>query len=575
MTVERLSGTIVFLDVNDAGTKEVADAPSPQRAPVPQPAGLQRPQMPGIRLPLTMPGMSASLLPGGLGIPIDFYPSANAPDLPAASSETTRAVAEQIARATAQGLLEPEASEPMVEEGPADEPEEVEPEPSMDEVADVTPGDGAARHLSIRSSVDEALGPDLQRVVREFGANGKCIDDATFDAATWAPEGFRDVSRLRTNVVGEFDRPDPEGVASLARAYIALTFGAEARHTIETFRAGVPQADILLAMADIVDHGAARRPARLAEQYDCRGAGAMWAALSQPRIPQDAELDTDAVTLAFSALPPHLRKRLGPPLAERLLVYGEAEAASVIRTATLRAPGATTIETQLLDAKIALDAGRKEAGEAKLAEVVEETSGRSVEAVERLLSQRLRSSQPVEDELLAAADALIYEHRGTPEAHRLTELRIEGLAISGEARRALAVLRDSQRHLPDATVARLRGVSFAEAAAQLDDADFLLVAVNAAKELGATPEEMAARRAVAGRLADMELFGLARSLGVEEGLVVGVAPDTRRAPAVAPNFRTAAPETEKTLERAAALLDKSAALREQLATALAPIPETE
>jgi hypothetical protein len=174
----------------------------------------------------------------------------------------------------------------------------------------------------------------------------------------------------------------------------------------------------------------------------------------------------------------------------------------------------------------------------------------------------------VEDEVRAAADALIYEHRGTPLAYHLSELRIEGLAKSGRARRAITFLADTEKHLPVETADRLRGVVYTEAARLLDDAEFLLVAVKAPEALGHSPEEMAARRALARRLAGMELYALADSLGVAEGQVPDAASRPQAPVPATPPLREALPAEAATLERTAALLEHSAALRERLAETL-------
>ena len=580
VTVERLSDSVVFLDVNDAGSVEpqqtvVADLPEK-----PAPAAASGPLNPAIRLPAVSLQAAATLLPGGLELAEGVRPAEQTPEpgqetpsepvdeTLAIASNTSRAVAEQIARATAQGLLEAEPvdipSPAPAHESKRERPAEPDPAAPPARVA------GTKAHISIRSSVDEALGHRLSPALSDRGMTGSCLPGETFEAAAWLPEPQIGLARIRRQVIAEFDKADPEGVAALARAYIAMTFGAEARHAIQSFKVTVPDADILLAMADIVDEGVARVPGRLVTQYDCPGAGALWAALAAPEIPDAAELDTDAVALAFSALPPHMRTRLGPILAERLIDYGAVETASVVRTAIMRAPGAPNVETALLDASLAIETGREAEADEKLAEVVEETSGRNVQAVERLIERRIEAGEPVEDEVLASADALIYEHRGTPLAHRLSELRIEGLATSGKARQALAFLAETERHLPQETADRLRGVVYSEAARLLDDAPFLLVAVTASEQLGISPEEMAARRALARRLNEMELYSVADSLGVDEGRMAS--PAAPAAPGMdGLSLREPLPERTATLERTAALLEHSAALRQRLAAALGEV----
>jgi hypothetical protein len=558
VSVERLSPRIVYLDVADAG----------ERAAAPEQIVAASFPAPTIRLPAQAEPAPATLLPGGLAVGPAAEADGMPPRAPRPPSGTAAAVARQVARAATQGLLEPDGPLPETVESTGDEPEEraAEPTKRLTEPGEASP----RRHVSIRNGIDESLGRRLADALEGIGPVGHCLPDKRFDVAAWAPDGAADIARLRAEVVGPTDRPDARGIADLARGYIALTFGAEARQAIRTAGVAVPEAETLLPMAEIVDHGQAADPGPLAEQYDCPGAAALWAVLSRPSIPDAAEIDTDALTLAFGALPPAMRRHLGPTLAERLIDHGAIDAAAVIRSAIGRAPGETTVETALLDASLAAETGRDTAADAALTEIVAATSGRSAAAVERLMRRRLDAGETVGADVLAAADALIFEHRGTPLAQRLSALKIEALARGGQAQRALAFLDDAEG-LREDDAARLRGISYIEAARQLDDPAFLLVAVRAGETLANSPDEMAARRAVARRLVDMQLYGLAETLGVEEGRVTETsARPAPPAPLPALTLDAGAdlPGEDRALERSAVLLKRSAELRQSLDAAL-------
>lgn len=566
VTVERLSGQIVYLDVNDPDTVDVADAEP------------QNPGLPSVFAPMIIAEApravlppwyemrrTASLLPGGLDVSESEESPVEEPVLEAQMLGAADAIAQQIARAATQGLIEldPNFLKPKDEEvSPRETAERSFVAPQIDADGD------AARHIAISSSLDQALGADLRTALADLGRSGSCLSDELFDVESWAPNGVAGIWVMRRNLVGEFDRPDPEAIKALARAYIALSFGAEARATLTSFRVNIPDSDILITMAEIVDEGRATSPGRLANQYACPGTSALWAALASPRIPDAAELHPDVVTLTFSALPARLRTHLGPLLAERLLDYGAVDTATVVRNAILRAPGTPNVDTEILEAQIALKTGRKEEADAKLEAVVEETSGRSAEAVIRLMRLRLAAGEQIENDVLVAADALIFEHRGSPLALTLTELRVEGLAMSGHTQGALALLAEAEAQLPGATVARLRGTSYYEGAARLQDVDFLLVAVNAASELGKTPKEMAARRAVARRLEQMQLIGLAATLEVESGEGAALEASEPEATRLPLDLGEPVPPGEMTLKRTAQLVEHSAEIRARLAASL-------
>ncbi len=94
-----------------------------------------------------------------------------------------------------------------------------------------------------------------------------CLPDEKFDVAAWSngrplPE---QLPVLRSQLIGEFDRADPEALARLARLYIRFGFGAEAEALLAGFDGGPEPEDrpLLVDMARIVDGRPAtlRRPA--------------------------------------------------------------------------------------------------------------------------------------------------------------------------------------------------------------------------------------------------------------------------------------------------------------------------
>ena len=102
--------------------------------------------------------------------------------------------------------------------------------------------------------MDAALGlPTSQRSPLD-GISG-CIPVARIDVAAWAlPDGIRSLGALRRDAIAEDGRLTQSGLLSLARAYVHLGFGAEARSIARLMDLGMDR-DVLLALAEIVDHG--------------------------------------------------------------------------------------------------------------------------------------------------------------------------------------------------------------------------------------------------------------------------------------------------------------------------------
>ena len=110
-----------------------------------------------------------------------------------------------------------------------------------------------------------------------------CLDDAALDVGDWARHAPWPEQRaaLRARLVGEFDRPEAEGVRGLARFYVRTGFGAEAGALL----AGFPRVDglddraLLADLARVVEGGDASPAGPLALPYPCRGRHALWLAL--------------------------------------------------------------------------------------------------------------------------------------------------------------------------------------------------------------------------------------------------------------------------------------------------------
>ena len=576
--VERLSDTIYKIDVSEPAEDTMQATVPPaidETGSDPEPSAVPP-------LPAMMPEMPTALLPGGLRKP--FEPPADEPTPRSDSVATPRAretLVGQVARAASQGLVEADITLP---ESPAEGAAHEEPsEPADEAIAEAEPAQQSAppsddQHVAVRTSIDRDMGLNAHTAIGEV-TGGPCLDPSLFDVAAWLPESpGAGISAKRAGVIGEFDAADPEAVATLARAYIALSFGAEASAVLSGFGVEVPDADVLHAMADIVDGHGTDRPGRLRGQLDCPTSGALWAALALPQLPE-GEIDASHVVMAFSALPVHLRRHLGPDLAERFLDRGDSDTAAALRNAIARAPDGDGAGAELLDVRLDLDAGRDAAADDRLAAIVERTEGRSAEAVTLLIERRLAAGERVDDALVASAASLARELKGTEAAARLTELEIAVRTARREIDLALDLLAraSAAETVTQETAAALRGGAYSAAADSLDDARFLILAVGADEALGRTPEEMAARLVVGERLAALGLVDHARELhpGIAGTAASATAPAADQAPRPFFDLPAVATAEDAALQRAQGLIAHSAGLRDRLSQALGDAQDDE
>jgi hypothetical protein len=435
--------------------------------------------------------------PGGSPA-IDALPrSQPAADFAAAEARLAR----ELARAAAQGLVDlavPLPDPPAADSAPAPPP--------------LPPGDpaGSPPQLDAVSAIDRDAGG--RRMSGATAADGApCLPDSTFAIEDWGGDEppAEGIARRRAALLGEFDEPDREAVIDLVRYYLHLGLGAEAAATLRAFGAGGPEEAVLAAMATAVDGGAngvAPNPeasALLAAQAGCPGRASLWAVLAG--APPLAAGDRRGLVAAFSALPPGLRRHLGPALGARYLEAGDAATAGAILDALARAPGDPPPAGALLAARLDLAeaaadpasaAARMRAAAATAPALAPEAWAAALEA--ELAAGRL---SPAAAETAAA---LAVEAGPGPLGQRLARLSIRARLAAGEFATARAALAAAARPPPTplaAVAPRLWAEYFAALAAGADDATFLIEAVAARDRLREGPLPEAVRLALARRFA--------------------------------------------------------------------------
>lgn len=515
LAFETDAGAIV-IDIRDgppAGSPfEHPDGPAGAEPPAAFPAGLAAPRPAGSFRPPLGPAIR---LPGDWAAHLPALPGRAGPGpplLPATPDAWVGGLEEdllrQIGRAAAQGLVAPERRSPAPAPPP---PPEAVPEPVPDE-----PGTAAHLRLRAETSIDRdarsgAAGPALT------SEGAECPADADLALTGWGDgrPAFLQLAEARSALVGEFDRPDEAAVARLARLHLHLGMGAEAVALLDAFGVAPADAALLRAVAAVLDDtpSARRTPAAaLAGMADCDTAAALWALLDPPGPGRGDVVNEAAALRAFSALPLHLRRDLGPRLAEAFLARGADAAAHAVRAAILRAPGGEGSAARLIAARLDLARGDLPSAEAALAPVLEEDGPLSPEALVLHVEARLARGLPVEPGMVAAAAALAHEHRGTPEGPALTRTHVLAAAGAGGFDSAFAALDRWRSDGPDPLQAGTAAEMMALLAGVEDDMLFLgqVFAHRAMPELAEAPDAL--RLKLAGRLLDLGFAEEARDL---------------------------------------------------------------
>ncbi len=417
----------------------------------------------------------------------------------------------QLARASTQGLVR---VEPPVITAPirlaTEKPTAGDSLPaSVDTVTDPAPLSKEREHLRIETVLDRDRVPDGMNA--GLSASGTvCLEPSLFDVPAWGPKAFpaAPFGELRTQLVQEFDKPDPASIAVLAQRYIFLGFGAEAKTVLNGFDTLISNSDILMGMSELEDFGVAKSPGRLAGQISCSTDGAMWAVLSVAEIPKGALVDRRSVLRTFSALPPHLRQLLGPGLAKRFLGIGDIDTATAVRDFIDRSTGDRDAGFQMLQAQLDTQDGNTSKALEVLANVAVSGSDLAGDAVAQLIETKLDAGLEIDQKTAQLADTLAVENRGTELGRRLTRAAILGFAVSGHVETTFDRIETAVKNgdVTSVEARDLRARAHLQNARASKDSAFLRTFFRhepAAEP--ASPKEADALRAIAERLVGLDL----------------------------------------------------------------------
>lgn len=318
-----------------------------------------------------------------------------------------------------------------------------------DMVPNMTPNIGsdtgppAAAHLHLRDGT--------HRPTPFTGEGGACLSDADVALADWGgdmPFTLR-LADLRSKLLGEFDRPDPAVALALARLYLHAGFGAEAAETMAAFGNDTAATPVIAALAAVMDGRPPPGDHALSGMEGCDGAVALWAVLARPSLSPGDAVENAAVLRAFSALPLHLRRHLGPDLSRRFLELGDEGAAQAARDAVGRAPGEPGGPMRLAEARAGLARGETAAAEDALRTLATANDATAAEAMVALTESVIARGGMLDPGGFAALGALEREHRGGPAAAPLRRALALVTAASGDYAEGFALAVGAGDILPD------------------------------------------------------------------------------------------------------------------------------
>lgn len=340
-------------------------------------------------------------------------------------------------------------------------------------------------------------------------AGAICFANRDVDIGSWGDAtDHQQLGKLRAKAIAENGEITPKGALTLARFYLALGFGAEAK-ALASFAKRPKDRDIIIALADILDTGTNNDPT-LKGQIFCNGNVSLWAALAQPISPADIPTSTDSILKTFAALPFHLRSHLGPLLAERFRSAGLDEQARHVLNAIVRS-GTKTEESALETAKLELSSTQSDQARDQLVELSNGTDVVAARALLELLDNaHSRQSKP-QEAWVEDVPSLVRATEGTDISLSLNLAGLRGLISLGRFDDVRLALIEDSPGLTDETRAELAKNALVEATKDASSEVFIRSTIGFSKYFEIESLNRDNRFALAGRLSQLGLMQRAAS----------------------------------------------------------------
>ncbi len=349
-------------------------------------------------------------------------------------------------------------------------------------------------------------------------ADGKpCVADAFLDVASWSDDRpfTHQIGDLRSSIMHEFDRVDPQAAEKLAQLYLYFGFGREAIQTLALDGVTSNERAHLRTLAQIVDDDPVSFP-DAQRQLTCPSRIALWAFLSVADDRSGRHADPSVVLAAFKEISAPLQSQLGPRLAERFVANGNEDAAFQVLAAA-RTFNPDAVETRLAVAMLEEQSGDDTAGLNVLASLVEDNVRVTPQAVTRLLTESIRHNRPVADNEMITADALRFEQARTPDAVALAVAQVHAHLVAGAFDKAAEIIMaEGDRFAPDQLAALRRDYGMA-AAERMPDEEFLTYAVDPIQQGDAADvQNKTAERLIALGFPELALQRLGSTSGADD-----------------------------------------------------------
>ncbi|WP_170545873.1 hypothetical protein [Ruegeria arenilitoris] len=359
---------------------------------------------------------------------------------------------------------------------------------------------------SILDDLNGLLGPDVPQLERR----PPCVSSAELAFDDWSDERpfAEQAAQLRAGLFQEFDALDKTRALQLAKLYAYSGFGAEAIRTLGLLGERSLETERIAAIARVLDNGPLNGSNPFAGLQRCESDAAMWAALTEGSLHEDANLV--AIEQSFAHLPDHLRRHVGPMLSDILVDGQELEAARRVLRSVDRVETQSSADTTQAKAKVATAEHDALRTETLLTEVLEapDATLEAPMALARLVDKRWQERGAVSPQELDLAESYTVELRRSEIGPMMRQTYAVALSLGQEFDAALDVVAELSGG--DGTTETLNRVVFV-LTERADDATFLrrVLSLSHTQTQGLTID---AAIAVADRLAGLGFARQAQAL---------------------------------------------------------------
>ncbi|MEP2532372.1 hypothetical protein [Shimia sp.] len=360
--------------------------------------------------------------------------AAQSVDKEARLAVTQTVLLKEIGRAATHSILEPIKNPPH----PTERMARVKtPRPASDSMVKPQPPTDSG-NMSAFNVLDQV---HVQSSINGQANHGSsfCVPDDDLQIANWGEtdDVVAQIAELRSRIYGEFDQVDEAAILSLARLYVFLTFGAEARSLLALHSS--ENQGLLIEMSHLVD-GKEIDTGIFGNQRHCQGASTLWAVLAGQKHFNSGAVE--AVVNTFNGLPRHLRELLGPRLSKKLSQMGEVEASDVILNAIERISEEPDPHVHLAQAHLSKAQGNSEEAVEALSKVTSIGHELTPTALIELIDMHMEEDLPTSGETVSLISAYSVEHKNSVLGGKIRRAHFLARVQAGEFEAALSVLRE-------------------------------------------------------------------------------------------------------------------------------------